>query len=66
MLASHLSRAISDRTRCARICPGRHFAETALLFNLASVIHVFQITPPLDEEGRPIKIIPRATDGLLS
>lgn len=37
-----------------------------MLINLASVIHVFDITPPLDEHGQPIRIVPEATDGFLS
>ena len=42
-----------------RICPGRHYAEAAQFINVASVLHVFDITPPLDETGKPIVIEPR-------
>ncbi|KAM5539391.1 hypothetical protein V8D89_006843 [Ganoderma adspersum] len=49
-----------------RICPGRYFADATLFIFVACVLHVFDITPPLDEEGRPIKIEPRATAGLIS
>ncbi|KAI1792473.1 cytochrome P450 [Ganoderma leucocontextum] len=49
-----------------RICPGRHFAEAGLFIIVASVLHVFDITPPLDEQCRPIKITPAQTDGLIS
>ncbi|KAJ3008046.1 hypothetical protein NUW54_g3309 [Trametes sanguinea] len=39
-----------------RICPGRHFAEAGLFIAIASVLllHVFEIVPPLDEDGRPV------------
>ncbi|KAM5536785.1 hypothetical protein V8D89_009503 [Ganoderma adspersum] len=50
----------------SRICPGRHFAEAGLFIIVASVLHVFDITPPLDERGRPIEITPGQTDGIIS
>ncbi|KAI0712351.1 cytochrome P450 [Earliella scabrosa] len=49
-----------------RICPGRYFADAALFINIASVLHVFNITPPLDEKGREIRIEPRMTDSFAS
>ncbi|KAI0752764.1 cytochrome P450 [Daedaleopsis nitida] len=49
-----------------RICPGRYLAEAALFINLSSVLHVFDISPPLDEDGKTIVIVPEATDGFLS
>ncbi|KAI0697650.1 cytochrome P450 [Cerioporus squamosus] len=49
-----------------RICPGRHFAQASLFINVASVLHTFDITPPLDKDGRPIHVVPAMTDGLLS
>ncbi|OSD07365.1 CyP450 monooxygenase [Trametes coccinea BRFM310] len=39
-----------------RICPGRHFALASLFINIASLLHVFDITPPLDENGQPIRV----------
>ncbi|RPD81994.1 CyP450 monooxygenase [Lentinus tigrinus ALCF2SS1-7] len=49
-----------------RICPGRYFAEAALFIYIASVLHTLEISPPLDEGGRPIHIEPRPTSGLVS
>ncbi|KAI1785525.1 cytochrome P450 [Ganoderma leucocontextum] len=49
-----------------RICPGRYFADATLFIFVACVLHVFDITPPLDEDGRPIKIEPQATVGIIS
>ncbi|RDX45842.1 cytochrome P450 [Lentinus brumalis] len=49
-----------------RICPGRHFAEETVFINMASVLHCFDIGPPLDDHGQPIKIVPAWTDGLFS
>ena len=39
----------------ARICPGRYFAEDALFISVACALHVFDIGPPLGDDGRPIK-----------
>ncbi|RPD61680.1 O-methylsterigmatocystin oxidoreductase [Lentinus tigrinus ALCF2SS1-7] len=47
-----------------RICPGRHFADDMMFINMASVLHCFDIGPPLDERGRPVKIVPEWTNGL--
>ncbi|KAI1792486.1 cytochrome P450 [Ganoderma leucocontextum] len=50
----------------SRICPGRYFAEATLFINVACVLHVFDIGPPLGEDGRPIKIEHVQTDTLVS
>ncbi|KAM5532989.1 hypothetical protein V8D89_013331 [Ganoderma adspersum] len=49
-----------------RICPGRHYAEAALFINVASILHTFDITPPLDTGGRPIALDHRMTPGFIS
>lgn len=49
-----------------RICPGRHFADDALYITIASVLHVFDIGPPRDEGGQPIRIKYEQTDGLIT
>ncbi|KAI1785551.1 O-methylsterigmatocystin oxidoreductase [Ganoderma leucocontextum] len=49
-----------------RICPGRYFAESMLLLNMASALHVFEISAPVDDDGNPIRIHPSMTDGELS
>ncbi|KAM5539389.1 hypothetical protein V8D89_006841 [Ganoderma adspersum] len=45
-----------------RICPGRYFAEAMLLLSVACVLHVFEMSPPLDGDGKPIRIQPSMTD----
>ena len=40
-----------------RICPGRHFGKDTIFIALASMIHVFDIGPPLDEHGEPIEVV---------
>ena len=49
-----------------RICPGRYYADASLFVNVAMVLHVFNIVPPLDKDGREIKIEPKMTNGILS
>ncbi|KAM5539416.1 hypothetical protein V8D89_006868 [Ganoderma adspersum] len=49
-----------------RICPGRYLADAIMFLYISSVLHTFDITPPLDESGRPIRIEPRLTTGISS
>ncbi|RPD61608.1 cytochrome P450 [Lentinus tigrinus ALCF2SS1-7] len=49
-----------------RICPGRYFALAGLFVNIASVLHVFYIGPPVDGGGRPVEVTPGMTDGAMS
>ncbi|RPD62673.1 CyP450 monooxygenase [Lentinus tigrinus ALCF2SS1-7] len=49
-----------------RICPGRHFAEASMFVYVAMVLHVFDISPPLDAEGKPIQVQPKMTNGVVS
>ncbi|TBU23431.1 O-methylsterigmatocystin oxidoreductase [Dichomitus squalens] len=49
-----------------RICPGRHFAEASLFMILSSVLHVFNIRPPLDKERRPLQLEVKMTNGVVS
>ncbi|CDO71706.1 hypothetical protein BN946_scf184915.g50 [Trametes cinnabarina] len=49
-----------------RICPGRHLAIPSLFINIASVLHVFDISLPLDENGQPIQIKYEQGHGLIS
>nr|BED43019.1 cytochrome P450 monooxygenase [Trametes versicolor] len=50
-----------------RICPGRHFANDALFITVASVLHAFNIEPPLGPDGEPVQIAPNINlDSFLS
>ncbi|KAI0643133.1 CyP450 monooxygenase [Trametes meyenii] len=49
-----------------RICPGRHHALASLFLAIASILHVFDIGLPLDEDGQPIQIKYEPSDELLS
>ncbi|KAI0357528.1 cytochrome P450 [Trametes cingulata] len=49
-----------------RICPGRHFAENALFIMVAALLHVFEIGPPLDDDGHPVQIPYEGCHGFVS
>ncbi|OBZ67591.1 O-methylsterigmatocystin oxidoreductase [Grifola frondosa] len=49
-----------------RICPGRHFADTSLFINLATVLHLFDIAPAVDSNGEEIPVPGTMTSGFLS
>ncbi|TFK80092.1 cytochrome P450 [Polyporus arcularius HHB13444] len=49
-----------------RICPGRYFADTTMFALIASVLHSFEISPRLDDDGRPVATRPHAATGIIS
>ncbi|KAI1790103.1 CyP450 monooxygenase [Ganoderma leucocontextum] len=49
-----------------RVCPGKHFGDAAVWITVASVLHAFNIDPPLNEKGETIDLIPKFTEGILS
>ncbi|KAH9924356.1 cytochrome P450 [Epithele typhae] len=49
-----------------RICPGRHFADAAVFVGVGVLLHVFKFCPPLDADGKEIKIKPRLADIFVS
>ena len=65
-LFKSLRNILSCRTYFLRFCPGRHFGDASLFITMALVLHVFDITPPVDEKGEVIKIEPRMEDKFVS
>ncbi|KAH9903304.1 cytochrome P450 [Cubamyces lactineus] len=49
-----------------RKCPGRHFADAMLYIIAATLLHVFDVRPPLDEYGHPIRLELQQSHGFLS
>lgn len=49
-----------------RICPGRHLSDNSLFITVASVLSVFDISPVLDKDGKPIKPLRRYSGDTLS
>ncbi|EMD33935.1 hypothetical protein CERSUDRAFT_107728 [Gelatoporia subvermispora B] len=49
-----------------RICPGRHFSDATLFINIASILHVFHISPPVNGHGEPEYPEVNITSGLVT
>ncbi|OJT12192.1 hypothetical protein TRAPUB_11262, partial [Trametes pubescens] len=45
------------------ICTGRHLADTTLFLTCASTLHAFNISPPLDANGDPMKLAAKVATG---
>ncbi|KAF5360986.1 hypothetical protein D9756_005147 [Leucocoprinus leucothites] len=42
-----------------RVCPGAHIARSTIHLAAASLLHLFDIAPALDNDGNPIEVIPQ-------
>ncbi|PIL22725.1 cytochrome P450 [Ganoderma sinense ZZ0214-1] len=65
------SDTVEDPSRIAfgfgrRICPGRHLAESMVFIFVSYILHVFDITPSLDDNGHPVEITLGRSSGLVS
>ncbi|TFK83551.1 cytochrome P450 [Polyporus arcularius HHB13444] len=61
-----LNPEVCDPARFAFGYGRRYFAEASLFINIAMVLHVFDITPPLDENGRVSPIQLKMTNRIVS
>ncbi|KAF8884185.1 cytochrome P450 [Infundibulicybe gibba] len=48
-----------------RMCPGRHLSDNSLYSYVSTVLATFDITPPLDADGRYVRVEDKMSDGLL-
>ena len=48
------------------ICPGRHLSDNSLYSIVSCVLAVYDIKPPVDEQGNTVKLEPKFTAGLLT
>ncbi|KAH7909414.1 cytochrome P450 [Hygrophoropsis aurantiaca] len=48
-----------------RICPGRFAADAQLWISVACILMVFDITPAIDKDGRPIPVKPAFESGMI-
>jgi hypothetical protein len=39
-----------------RVCPGRYLSDNSLFITVASVLSVFDISPALGEDGKPVEL----------
>ncbi|KZS95176.1 cytochrome P450 [Sistotremastrum niveocremeum HHB9708] len=49
-----------------RICPGRHFAVSSIWITMATLLTAFEMSPPLDSDGKPVLPDLEFGDGLAS
>lgn len=49
-----------------RVCPGAYFAETAMFLNICSILSVFTILKPLNENGKEVDPLVEYTTGITS
>ncbi|PPQ95404.1 hypothetical protein CVT26_008250 [Gymnopilus dilepis] len=48
-----------------RFCPGRYAGEAQVWISIACILSVFDIGHALDDEGRPIPVVPAFTTGMI-
>ena len=48
-----------------RICPGRHFSDNSLYLTASCLLAVYDIKPPVDDQGNAIVLNPEFTTSLL-
>ncbi|TFK48003.1 cytochrome P450 [Heliocybe sulcata] len=46
-----------------RICPGRHFSDSSIYLLVACMLAMFSISPPIGEDGAPVKITAEMSAG---
>lgn len=49
-----------------RICPGRHLSDSSLYAFASCLLAVYDIKPPVNDQGNDIELKPEFTSGLLS
>ncbi|KAF8884193.1 cytochrome P450 [Infundibulicybe gibba] len=48
-----------------RMCPGRHLSDNSLYSYVSTVLATFDITPPLDADGRYVEVEDKMSNGLV-
>ena len=48
-----------------RICPGRHLSDNSMYLIASCLLAVYDIKPPVDDQGNIIELKPEFTNGLL-
>ena len=48
------------------ICPGRHLSDNSLYSIVSCVLAVYDIKPPVDDQGNTLKLKPEFTTGLMT
>ena len=48
------------------MCPGRHLSDNSLYSIVSCLLAVYDIRPPVDDQGNTLKLKPEFTGGLLT
>ena len=48
------------------ICPGRHLSDNSLYSIVSCLLAVYDIKPPVDDQGNTLKLKPEFTSGFLT
>ena len=48
------------------ICPGRHLSDSSLYSIVSCLLAVYDIRPPVDDQGNTLKLRPEFTSGMLT
>ena len=57
---------LTDPEHLPSICPGRHLADNSLFLMVSCLLAVYDIKPPVDDQGNAIKLKPDFSNGLVS
>ena len=57
---------LTERLPTGRICPGRHLSGDSLFLIASCLLAVYDIKPPVDDEGNIIKLEAEFTSEFLS
>ena len=66
LLYSVISRTSNGWHIFASICPGRHFSNNSLYMLVSCLLAVYDIKPPVDDQGNTIELKAEFTSGLSS
>ena len=56
---------LTDSEHLPSICPGRHLADNSIFLMVACLLAVYDIKPPVDDQGNAIKLKPDFSNGIL-
>ena len=56
----------TSHNRFPSICPGKYFSDNSLYMLASCLLAVYDIKPPMDDQGNPVKLKAEFTSGLVS
>ena len=56
---------LTEHLPTGRICPGRHLNDNSLYLIISCLLAVYDIKPPVDDQGNDIELKPEFTNGVI-